>query len=336
MANEIKARLAVILFKVEAAYGVDAAPDETMALLVRDFKATPKFEFDDKPRIGATHVARGKTLKSAYWEVEGTLAMAGPSVGATFPEPRVAAFLKAGGMEVTTTGVSPNEVHTYAYKSLKTSADPSLTIKYIRFDDDDSTQKVFAFLGCRFTLEHAIGDSPGTISFKGMGLHVPPAVGAFDPNAFDYGDLVEQDDAAPGKGISLTWNGVEVYTKGVKISANRKLGTVKAIQGTYGIKEFTLTSSPGDAYVVEVDDLELSDVAGEFTNIFAETKAALVLTVPTVQGAQYVYSFPNAQYGEFSYEDSDEGVRRISGLKFWPADDSQAGDDAMTVAVSHP
>ncbi len=337
MTGKVEASTILLLVKSEVTYGTDPTLAVTDALMARSFTMEPQISELDKPRIGATNISRGKTVGKVSWattfEVD-SVGIGDPG-GGDYTAPRYDPLLRACSMVATDVGAAPITGVTYTFSTRNSGGQDSVRIEPIKFTWEDGTQKMSPLAGARFTVEFSIGvDEPGIFSFAGNALYDgDPEATAFAVASVDYGDVVEQDDSANGKGITLVVGGENICAKSVKITMNRTVSEVTAIKGTQGVLEYFVSSSPGQVFTIEMDDIETTVIPSpEWVDMLAETKQLGVLTIDTVQGTRIVFTFPELQRGAFSFED-DASVSRLP-TSWYACDDTEAGDDAISIAFS--
>lgn len=336
MTGKVEASTILLLVKSEATYGVDPVLAVTDALMARSFTMEPQISELDKPRIGATNISRGKTIAKVSWAVTFEVDAVGiGDPGGDYTVPRYDNLLRACSMIVTPVGAAPVTGQTYTFSTRNTTGQDSVRIEPIKFTWEDGTQKMSPMAGARFTVEFSIGvDEPGIFTFSGNALYDgDPEATVFDPDAVDYGDVVEQDDSANGKGITLQWGGQNICAKSVKITMNRVISEVPAIKGTQGVIEYFVSSSPAQVFTVEMDDIETTVIpASEWVDLLSEEKKLGILTIDTVQGTRIVFTMLQLQRGAFSFED-DASVSRLN-TSWYACDATEAGDDAISIAFS--
>lgn len=334
MSGVMEAKTLGLLAKLESSYGVDASPVvATDGIMVKSFT----WDFDlseiEKQRMGARPRAAGiqPGKYKVKWKCEVELqGPAAPGGGDPYIAPAFLRFLKACGIVVTTSG-TPVNTHTAVYDSRV--AQPSLTIYHWFIEEGTKNALQTSILGARATVTWQVGINEAFVfTFEGEGKFGAQT----DLTTFTeptYQDIVEADDAANGKAMTVTIGGVSTDCTNIKFKSNRTLSNVDSVQQATGLKMVMIDVKPGANFELEMDrELELKATRDDLTEFLGQVKVAWSITIDTAGGNRLVVSGSALQRGSFKWSAKD-GHWRVDS-KLIPCDSSSVGDNAVSFAFS--
>lgn len=327
--SEVLATAAV----AEATYGTDpGVAFATDAFQPKDCQWNHELGEADIQLYGARPRGAGKIPTTVAAKVKVLFNLGGPGdPGANpLPVPQWMRFLLACGAANTPSG-SPVNLHTVVYDHRVTQASLSMLIDM--YQEGAKNVRRHKLLGTRyaFSWQAEVGNLV-ELAFEGMGLwggdsdHSAVTLPAYPP-------IEETDDAAAGRAMTITLNGVATEAKKVSFKSNRQVSMVKNLGAAYGMQRAMIDAPPGGVFSVEFDrPLDLKAGDDVFGDWLAGTREPLVLGVDTAGGIRFTMTAPRAQYGSFKYE-KDEGIWRVPQTLYL-CDNTSAGDDAVTFTIA--
>lgn len=307
----------VALCKLEAAYGVDAAPDpatDALQLREEDLKLVP-LEIDSVERSIVRHFFGAfQQLVAAKW-ARVTVSIEGAgfgSAGPATPTPGYDALLRCGAMQ---RAITPGTKVDYTPIS---DALPSATFKWYQ---DGTLHTLLGAVAENVRFGWSVNQRP-FIAFDLIGVHVAPSdVALPGPNLAGY----QKPVVVNGANTSVfTLHGYAAPMQSLEVTiANRvaKRNLVNSAQKVVVVNR-AVTGK------VNFESVKLSE-KDYWTPIAAGTLGALALTHGPAANRQ-VFTGSNVQIANPQFEDVDEIKHTVCDLIFTP---SVAGNDELTYSV---
>jgi hypothetical protein len=310
----------LVLCKAESSYGSDPTPAGSDALRCRSFSAKTVYSTEELKRHRATWASNKHAVKAISVDIEIELDVKGPDAvagGQPIVVPEADALLEAAGYISTGSG-SPVALFTYARSS--STAQKSVTLYHYEVSDG-GTYQLRKYTGCVFNAKLSIpanGIAYWTLSGKGLWNGAAAAASPLPTPTYKHAS-----DHVPGRGCTLVYGDCsDVITK-VEIDLGAKVIERGSIAGTYGFAGFAIALGQPmikidpEALLESAYTLEADILAGALDNI--------TITVPTVEGGEWVFSAPKAQPIK---ADAIDGDIKHHDLELACSDNS--GDDSFS------
>lgn len=278
-------RKAVILAKVESAYGTDAVPvAATDAILCSEPQIKPIGKRLDRDHVRASISPLQPLMIGEMYEVTFVTEIKGSGTAGTAPE-IAPLFLGCGMAETVVASTS------VAYDPVSASFD-SLSIYFYR---DGLMHKV---LGARGTFQAVVESSEyGKISWTFQGLYAGPADVALVTGTFNA--------QLPPICVATTFTmgGYTPVAKKVMVSLNNAMGRRDDMTQSTGLKEIIITQrETKGSFDPESVLIATKDFWSEWS---ASTAQALSCIIGATTGNIYEISGPKCVYDDISYGDRD-------------------------------
>lgn len=310
--------------------GVSFASD---AVQPKDVQWTHDLSEADIQVMAARPRSAGKVATTAFIKNKFLFNLGGPADPGSdpLPVPSWMRFLLACGCALTSSGTPAVDTHTVVYDHRV--AQKSLSILCDMYQEGAKNVRRHKWLGCRYSLTWSV-EVGGLfeLAFDGLGLWG----GDEDVSAVTlptYPDVEETDDAAAGRAMTITINGVAVEAKKLTFKSNRSTSMVKNLGATYGAQRAMIDAAPGSVFELELDrPLVMKADEDVFGDWLAGVRVPLVIAITTAGGTVFTMTAPRAQYGNFKYE-KDEGIWRIPQTMYL-CDATSGGDTAVEFEVT--
>lgn len=321
--------------KPEVTYAVDPTPTPASnGLMVKNFVHDDELSEVEKQRMGARPRSAG-TDPGKYktkWKCEVPLqGPPEPDPGDPYPAPAWLSLFAICGMVITTSG-TPVDTHTIVYDTRVAQASMTFYHWFIKYGTKDALQTKIH--GARAVHSWQVGiNEEFLFTFEGEGIHG----GTSDISSFTeptYQDIVEADDAANGKAMTVTIGGVSTDCTMIKFKSNRTIANEDSVQSATGLKEVLIDMKAGANFEFEMDRvLELKAVRDDLGDWLAggTVKVAWEILIVTAGGMQFRAFGDRLQTASFKRSMKD-GLWRVDG-KFYPCDSTARGDNAITYEV---
>lgn len=316
------APLQLILAKAEAAYGTEPtpAPDGTNAIRARRFVARRVVDQAKRTNRRATFAANKQVLAAAHWEFEIDLDLKGPdapSAGDPIVVTEADPFLQAAQFYPTGTGTPVDKI---TYNPSSSATQKSLTLWWYTIAAGGAKQ-VHKATGCVFSKKLIVpANGVAYWQFTGKGIYNgEPAVASSLPSP----TYKQESDCSVGRGCTLTHDAMSDVVSNLEIDFGQTVVDRRKPGGTYGFHGFAVI---GGQPKIKVDPEAQTEAAYTLiADLLDGATNAFSLTVPTIEGGEWVFEVDRAQVANVT--DAGEDILKHE-LDIIGVDDD--GDDSIS------